>query len=102
MPCYGTMETMQKYEVVTILIGNLTETEAKKIEAEIKENINKNGKILTEETWGKRRLAYKVAKQTEGFYYFYTLETDRAKVTLIKDYLRRNVKIVRFLFIKLS
>jgi small subunit ribosomal protein S6 len=91
---------MQKYEVVTILKGTLTDAEAKKIEAEVKENINKNGKILAEETWGKRRLAFKVQKLSEGYYYFYTVEADKAKVTLIKDYLRHNTEIIRFLFLK--
>ncbi|MCX7839043.1 MAG: 30S ribosomal protein S6 [Anaerolineae bacterium] len=64
--------------------------------------LNVNGKVLKREDWGKRRLAYPIAKQTEGFYAVLHIELPP---TAVRD-LERNLKlaedVLRHLIVKVD
>lgn len=56
------------YETVLILSTNLGEEGTAAMIQKFKDLIGANGTIENVDEWGKRRLAYPIAKQPEGYY----------------------------------
>ncbi|HNZ10639.1 MAG: 30S ribosomal protein S6 [Deltaproteobacteria bacterium ADurb.Bin151] len=81
---------MKRYEVVAIVKSDLTEEEINAI-MERSSNIitERQGVIAKAEKWGKRRLAYEIKKQKDGFYFF----IDYAGEGSIVSEMERNFKI---------
>lgn len=57
-----------KYEVVYIIDPNKTEEETAEMIEKFKSLIEANGTIDAIEDWGKRKLAYEINDQTDGYY----------------------------------
>ena len=56
------------YEVVFILNPNLDEEATAAMVAKFKTLVEQNGTLAEVEEWGKRKLAYEIDDQTEGYY----------------------------------
>ena len=81
---------MRDYELVYVVKPVLDEETREGVQNRIKEIIEANGGEVTKvDAWGNRKLAYQIAKFTEGFY---TLVNFKASVELPKE-LDRNLKI---------
>lgn len=80
---------MNKYESVIIIDPNCTEEAVKALESRFTGLINENGKVESVENMGKKRLAYEIKKNKEGFYTVFHFE---AKPELISE-LERNYRI---------
>lgn len=92
---------MKKYELCVVLSGDSKEEDREKLIKEIKDDIEKaKGKIGKVDDWGKKTLAFRMKKQTEGYYYLINLEFEDAGVNDLSKKLRMNEKILRFLLIK--
>ena len=91
---------MNKYESVVIVNPNLEEESIKNLEKKFSDLINTDGKVTSVEEMGKRKLAYEIKKQKEGFYIVLKFE---AKPELISE-LERNYRItdevIKFMVIK--
>lgn len=61
-------EIKNSYETVIIVSAKLSEDENKTLVEKFKTLISENGAVESVDDWGKRRLAYPIEKQTEGFY----------------------------------
>lgn len=59
---------MNKYETVIILNPNLDEGECGAVVDKFTDMIGKEGTVDAKEVWGKKRLAYPVQKNNEGYY----------------------------------
>ena len=59
---------MNKYETIFILNASLQDEEIKSNIDKISELISKNGEIESVEEWGRKKLAYPIKKQNEGYY----------------------------------
>ncbi len=59
---------MNKYETIIILHPNLDETAVKANIEKFTSMISANGSVESTEEWGKKRLAYPIQKQNEGYY----------------------------------
>ncbi len=59
---------MNNYETIMIINSNLDETATKSIVEKITSLINANGKVESIDEMGKKKLAYTIAKQNEGYY----------------------------------
>lgn len=59
---------MNLYETIMILDSNLDEEATKATIEKITSLIEANGKIEKIEEWGKKKLAYPIKKQKEGYY----------------------------------
>ncbi len=81
---------MKRYEVIAIVKTDLTEEDIAAI-MEKSSNIitDRKGVIAKAEKWGKRRLAYEIKKQKDGFYFF----IDYAGNGSIVAEMERNFKI---------
>ena len=59
---------MNKYETIIILNSNLEEEATKSAIAKVTDLIAKHGAVESTEEWGKKKLAYPIQKQNEGYY----------------------------------
>ena len=81
---------MKRYEVIAIVKTDLTEEEINAIMERSSSIITeRQGVIAKAEKWGKRRLAYEIKKQKDGFYFF----IDYAGEGSIVSEMERNFKI---------
>ena len=94
---------MTKYELMMIVDPSLSDEErTAKIEA-VKSVLEKAGtKIIQEDIWGDKKLAYKINKKDRAFYILYTLEMDGTKITEISKEINLNRSIWRYMFVKLE
>ena len=80
---------MNKYESVVIISPAVEEEGMKSLIARFTDLINSEGKVEKVDELGKRKLAYEVKKNKEGYYIIFNFE---AKPTLIAE-LERNYRI---------
>ena len=59
---------MNNYETIMIINSNLEEAVIKSTIEKVNDLIAKNGKVESTEEWGKKKLAYPIKKQNEGYY----------------------------------
>ena len=59
---------MVKYESIFVISTLLEEEKIKEIIEKVKSFVESNAQLESIDEWGKRRLAYKVNKQKEGYY----------------------------------
>jgi small subunit ribosomal protein S6 len=57
-------------------------------------------KIVNADNWGKRKLAYPIAKQDFAVYVFYTVEIPAANVAKIEQTFNITDEVIRFLITK--
>ncbi len=89
---------MQKYEIMTIASVSLGETGATKVTNEVKDLISHSGgKVLNSDNWGKRKFAYQIGQDTEGYYEVISFELDKSKVEKLKPKLNLVEGLVRYL-----
>lgn len=89
---------MNRYETVFILTPVLSEEQAAETVSKFKGLITKGGnKIVHEENWGLRKLAYPIQKKTTGFYYLVEFEGAPDFVRPFETEFRRDERVLRFL-----
>lgn len=89
---------MRQYEMVTIFQADL---EDHKVAVEEIEGVVRNlgGEIGKSSSWGKRRFAYPIQKQTEGFYAILSFSLDPAQVRELERLLKLRTQVIRHLVI---
>ena len=91
---------MNKYESVVIINPNVEETALKALIERFSTLINTDGKVEQVNELGKKKLAYEINKNKEGYYVVYDFE---AKPSLIAE-LERNYRItdevIKFIVVK--
>ncbi|MCA6434846.1 MAG: 30S ribosomal protein S6 [Bacteroidota bacterium] len=92
------------YETVFILTPVLSDDQAKEAAKKFKKAITDlGGKVVNEENWGLRKLAYPIQKKTTGFYHLieFTGEGQEIINNLEVTY-KRDERILRFLTVALD
>lgn len=88
-----------KYEVMTIYKNDLGEEGAKELSAKVREIIESmGGKEIENDFWGRRKFAYEINHNVEGFYDVFTLEFEPSNVKKLKEKLNLLNGLVRYLF----
>lgn len=91
---------MKKYEITFIVSENYTEDRAADIAKDVKKAIEaRGGKVEKEVFWGKRKLIYKIAKNSFGYYYVFIFDLDPTKAEKLNKDLNLNEKLIRFLMV---
>lgn len=91
------------YEALVILKATGTEEELTQSVNRLEEPIKKlGGQIDRSVSWGRRRLAYRIARQTEGYYHLVQFRLGPNQLEELKRLLRLNDTIVRFLILNRS
>jgi small subunit ribosomal protein S6 len=91
------------YELVFIADPRLTDEQVVALTDDYKAMITAAGaKIAREESWGKRKLAYPIAKLTEGQYVILYIEAPEGVNPFpeVEQRLRQNEKILRYLTVR--
>ena len=65
---------MQKYESMIVISTKQEEDVIKGLVEKFSSLIAANGTVVSVDEWGKRKLAYMINKETEGYYVLYTFE----------------------------
>ena len=87
---------MKNYEGLFLLKPQLEKEELSGMYQKIQDNVKKyNGEVEGAEEWGKKSLAYKIAKNKEGIYYLLKFKMDPAQITHLNTDLKLNESILR-------
>ncbi|MDD9935295.1 MAG: 30S ribosomal protein S6 [Myxococcales bacterium] len=87
----------REYELVYILKGTATAAAAEKVAERIRDVVgSRNGKLLRVDNWGRRRLAYPIAKSTRGVFVYLRLVGWNDLVAELERNLRLLDDVVRF------
>jgi small subunit ribosomal protein S6 len=92
---------MRQYETVFLISPNLEEEETTKVISQISGIISKNkGKLIQEDRWGKKKLAYPIKKFEEAFYVLFHYEGDSKVPLELEKRFKQTEAILRFLTVK--
>ena len=86
---------MNKYESIIIINPNCTDEAIKALESKFTGLINENGKIESVEKIGKKRLAYEIKKNREGYYILFNFEAKPDSIAELERNYRITDEVVR-------
>ncbi len=94
---------LNRYETVFILTPVLSDVQMKEAVDKFKGLVTENGgKMVNEENWGLRKLAYPIQKKSTGFYQLFEFEAAPDFISKFEVAFRRDERILRFLSFKLD
>ena len=89
---------MNRYETVFIMTPVLSAEQVAETVKKYRASITSNGgKIVHEDAWGLKKLAYPIQKKTSGFYHLIEWEAEGTAVLPFETVFRRDERIMRFL-----
>lgn len=92
---------MKRYEVIAIVKSDLPDDDITSLIERIEKIITKRkGLIVKIDKWGKRRLAYEINKQKDGYYFLIELVGDGPIVDEIERNYKIDDRILKFITIK--
>ena len=91
---------MNKYESVIIIGQDVTEEGIKALIARFSELINNAGKVEDVQEMGRRKLAYDIGKNTEGYYVVFTFEAKPESIAELERNYRITDEIIKFITIR--
>lgn len=87
---------LKKYESMIIVLPSLTEENAKAVNEKVHSYIKENGgEVLNTDEWGKKRMAYEIQNNREGYYFVNYFTFDPANVTKLDRFFKLNENIIR-------
>lgn len=87
---------MRHYELMVILDPNLDErTVAPSLDSFLNVVRSEGGKVDNVDIWGKRRLAYEIAKHSEGIYAVIDINAEAKTVSELDRQLKLNESVLR-------
>ncbi len=94
---------MRNYELSVVLFSTLSEEEKVATLEKVKELITRfGGEITNVDDWGKRKLAYEIDKQREGFYYFIQFNAETTVPAEVESRIRIMEQVLRYLIVSLE
>ena len=94
---------MAIYETVFILRQDLTASQVEDSVKAFRDIVeDAKGKILKEESWGLRPLAYKINKNKRGHYTLLEMQAEPAAVTELERRMSINENVLRFITVRLE
>src|SRR3954466_13949063 len=98
-----TPNTSREYETIYILRPNTANEGVAEVNARIRGIIEgMGGKIIKVDNWGKRRLAYEVAKERKGIYLYWQYLAQPGVVEETERNLRMLDSVIRYLTVKVD
>ena len=90
---------MNNYEAVFILTPVLSDAQTKEAVDKFKAVIEADGesKVVSEENWGLRKLAYPIEKKSTGFYTLLEFKANPEVIAALEVQFRRDERVIRFL-----
>jgi small subunit ribosomal protein S6 len=92
---------MSQYETGFIVSAHLAEDETTSLIQQMAEVVaQKKGRLIKQDVWGKRRLAYTIKRQNEGVYVFFIYEGGGDIPQELERRFKQIDTIIRFLTVK--
>ena len=91
---------MNNYESVIIINPNVDEAGLKALEDKFTGLINGNGKVNEVVNMGKKKLAYDINKQKEGYYVVFTFEANPKLIAELERNYRITDEVMKFIVIR--
>lgn len=103
LKCKMENKQLKNYELLTVFKPNLDAEEVDKILAKLEELIvSYEGKVLSTDKIGRKKLAYDVQKFRDGFFVAQILTLPADKVVDLKRQLKLNDSVLRIMFLESS
>ena len=91
---------MNKYESVDIIDPAVEEDKVKELSQKFTDIINNDGKVEKVEDLGKKKLAYEVKKNKEGYYVVINFEANPNLISELERNYRIMDEVIKFITIK--
>ncbi len=91
---------MNKYESVIIINPNLESESIKALIEKFSNLINNNGKVNSVEEVGKKKLAYEIKKNKEGYYIIFKFESKPDAIAELERMYRITDEVIKFIVVK--
>ena len=92
---------MNKYELALVVSAKIEDDARAAVVAKAQDYVTRAGGVVSEvEEWGKKKLAYDVQKQSEGFYYFIQFEAESNVPAIVEQDVRIMDNVLRFLCVR--
>lgn len=97
------MLRIREYETIFVLRPDISDVDADRVTERMRTAIQgHDGKIAQIENWGKRKLAYEIAKQQKGIYVYWRFIGNNQVVRELERNLRLMEPVLRFLTVRLK
>ena len=93
---------MNKYESVVIINPNVDEEGIKALISKFSDLINSDGKVEKVDELGKKKLAYEISKNKEGFYAVFYFEANTSLISELERNYRITDEVIKFMTIKVE
>ena len=93
---------MNKYESIIIINPMLEEDKVKELTDNFSAMINKNGKVEKVDMLGKKKLAYEVKKNKEGYYAIFYFEAKPEVIAELERNYRISDDVIKFMTINVN
>jgi small subunit ribosomal protein S6 len=95
--------TAREYETIYVLRPNTTNDQVAEVNTKVKTVIESmGGKVIKVDNWGKRRLAYEVAKERKGIYLYWLFLATPGVVEEAERNLRMLDNVIRYLTVRVD
>ena len=91
---------MNKYESVVIINPSVEEEKLKSLVQRFTDIINSDGKVEKVDELGKKKLAYEVKKNKEGYYVVYDFEANPGLIAELERNYRITDDVIKFIVVK--
>lgn len=91
---------MNKYESVVIINPSVEEQGIKALIAKFTDLINSNGKLEKVEELGKKKLAYEIKKNAEGYYIVFNFEAKPELIAELERVYRITDEVIKFIVVR--
>ncbi len=91
---------MNKYESVIIINPSVEEQGIKSLIAKFTDLINSNGKLEKVEELGKKKLAYEIKKNSEGYYIVFNFEANPDLIAELERVYRITDEVIKFIVVR--
>lgn len=88
---------MNNYLLTVLIKKDLDEKEHEALLDDVKKNF---GRLIKEDLWGVRELAYPINKQSEAFYAHFEFEGDPQSISPLDKFLKLHEDILRYLLVR--
>jgi small subunit ribosomal protein S6 len=90
----------RSYEVMFIVRPDMVEEDLNKLISTLESSVTSAGGTAKTEIWGKRRLAYKVAKFHEGIFVVFMIDGPGSLVHEVERRLRVTEQVIKFITVR--
>ena len=94
--------TKRSYELMILIHPNTTQKEKDEIIEKYENLIQQEGELISKNIWGERELAYPIKKLNNAFYVIFNFLNYPENAEKLKQILRNDEKIIRFLLVRMD